>query len=74
LITVPAGLAFTVPLPVPAVASVSEYSALNVAVTARLADIVTVHVVLVPEQSPDHALKDDPGAGDAVSVTTVPGS
>ncbi len=47
---------------------------LNVAVTARAADMEIVHVVLVPEQPPvpDHPANVAPVPGVAVNVTLVP--
>ena len=42
----------------------------NVAFTERASDIVNTHVP-VPAHAPDQPVKDDPDAGDAVSVTIV---
>jgi len=69
----PAGELATVPLPVPAVVTVSakDWSA-KVAVTEVAALTVTVQVV-VPEQPPPlQPVKVEPAAGAAVRVTTVP--
>src|SRR5215471_3992114 len=44
----------------------------NWAVTDLSALIATVHVLDVPEQSPDHPPKVEPEAGVSVSVTEVP--
>jgi hypothetical protein len=68
----PAGLDVTVPLPAPAFVTVSACGKPNVAVTSRAWLIVTWHVVLVPEQSPDQPEKLDPPPAAAVSVTSVP--
>ena len=70
----PDGLALTVPLPVPAYATVRVNccdAALNVAVTDRLEFIVSLQLP-VPEHAPDHPAKVDPEFGVAVSETTVP--
>ena len=73
----PAGVLVTVPLPDPDFATDSECvgvtgSRSNVAVTARLSLIETVHEAVVPEQSPLQPVKLDPGAAVAVNVTDVP--
>jgi hypothetical protein len=73
----PAGVLVTVPLPDPVFETDSECvgvtgSVLNVAVTARLSVIETVHEAVLPEQSPLQPAKLDPAAGVAVSVTEVP--
>src|SRR5437667_9729918 len=70
---IPAGELVTVPLPVPAVLTVSgEVGRAKVAVTVVAALRVTVHVP-VPEQPPPlQPLKVEPAAGVAVSVTAVP--
>ena len=62
----------TVPVPAPAFVTVSVWGTPKVATTSRAWLIVTVHVVLVPEQSPLQPTKFDPEPGDAVRVTTVP--
>jgi hypothetical protein len=70
---IPAGLEVTVPLPEPAVVTVSRLPlTLNVAVTDCAALIVTEHVPVPEQPPPDHPAKLDPDAGDAVNVTTVP--
>ena len=46
-------------------------SLVNFAVTDRAADIVTVHVAVVPEQAPVHPSNCDPESGVAVNVTDV---
>jgi hypothetical protein len=53
---IPAGLLVTIPLPVPAVATVSDSIALNVAETLSAAVRVTVQLA-VPEQAPPHPAK-----------------
>jgi len=70
----PAGELEIVPLPVPALLTVSanEDGSANVAVTFRAAFIVTVQVLAVPVQPPLQPVKVDPAAGAALSVTTVP--
>jgi hypothetical protein len=68
---IPAGLEVTVPLPLPALVSVSVLSLSNLAVAVWSAPIVSVQEPL-PEQAPDQPRKDDPAAGVAVSVTAVP--
>jgi len=70
----PAGALVIVPLPVPALLTVSanEDGSANVAVTFRAAFIVTVQVLAVPVQPPLQPVKVDPAAGAALSVTTVP--
>ena len=71
----PAGLLVTVPLPVPALETVSDGSppfVVNVAVTVVSAVRVTTQVP-VPEQPPPlQPVKVEPAAGVAVSVTVVP--
>jgi hypothetical protein len=68
----PAGLLLTDPEPVPASVTVSaNVTALNVAVTALAAVMVTLQVP-VPEQAPLQPAKVDPAAAVAVKVTGVP--
>ena len=70
----PDGDDVTVPLPVPALATVSVCvvaAVLNVAVTDCAALIATVHVA-VPVQPPLQPANVEPLAADAVSVTDVP--
>src|SRR5678815_1766231 len=70
----PDGEDVTVPLPVPALATVSVCvvaAVLNVAVTDCAALIATVHVA-VPVQPPLQPANVEPLAADAVSVTDVP--
>ncbi len=69
---IPLGLESTEPLPAPARVTVSVCGTPKVAVTSRAWLIVTWHVVLVPEQSPDQPEKLDPPPAVAVSVTIVP--
>src|SRR5215475_13935210 len=69
----PPGLDVTVPVPAPALATVSVAERLNVAVTAWPALIVTVHGLATPVQAPDQPANVEPGSGVAVKVTTVPG-
>ncbi len=69
----PAGSLDTVPLPVPDGVTVSVYvSVLNVAVTDRAADIVTVQVPDAFVQSPLQPAKTEPVVGVAVRTTEVP--
>src|SRR2546427_6989810 len=70
---IPAGELVTVPLPVPALLTVSaKLGRLKVAVTVVAAETVTAHVP-VPEQPPPlQPLKVEPAAGAAVSVTAGP--
>jgi len=71
---IPLGLLVTVPLPVPAFATVSEYevtgAGANVALTVCHLLIVTVQEVLVPLHAPPHVTV-APAAGVAVRVTTA---
>jgi hypothetical protein len=69
----PAGLLVTLPLPVPARATVNAYVvvALNVAVADCAEFIVIVHVV-PPQSWPPHPAKVEPLAGVSVNVTVVP--
>ena len=67
------GLDVTVPLPVPALVTVSVcITRLNVAVTLWAWLMVTWHVLPEPEQAPLHPPNTDPLDAVAVSVTTVP--
>ena len=69
---IPTGELVTVPEP--SVSTVSAYAgttAVNVAVTARAALIVSEHVP-VPVQAPLQPVKVEPVAGVAVSATAVP--
>jgi hypothetical protein len=59
-------------LPVTVIESVPGAAALNVAVTALVLVIETVHVGAVPEHAPPQPLKVAPAAGVAVRVTDVP--
>ena len=72
----PAGLDVTVPLPVPALTTVSVHcGAPKVAVTITAPVTVTVQVGAVPVQPPpDQPWKVDAPVGVAVSVTVVPGA
>jgi hypothetical protein len=68
----PAGVEITVPLPMPALVTVSVgVTALNVAVTDFAASMVTWQVP-VPVQAPLQPPKVDAAAADWLSVTTVP--
>ena len=72
---IPAGADVTVPVPLPALVTLSVKLALellNVAVTLRAADIDTVHAVAVPLHAPPQLPNVDPLAAAAVSVTDVP--
>jgi hypothetical protein len=65
----------TVPVPLPAFVTLSVKLALellNEAVTARAADIDTVHDVAVPLHAPLQPPNVEPLAAAAVSVTEVP--
>ena len=72
----PAGKLLTVPLPLPAGVTVSATGvgdAVNVAVTAVGAVMVTLQVLAVPVQPPPlQPAKVEPVAGVAVKVTLVP--
>src|SRR5439155_1364275 len=70
---IPAGELLAVPLPVPALLTVSAtVGRLKVAVTVVAAETVTTHVP-VPEQPPPlQPLKVEPAAALAVNVTLVP--
>jgi hypothetical protein len=70
---IPTGTLVTVPLPVPALVTVSaKVGTSNVAVTVVAADTVTLQE-LVPEQPPPlQPVKVEPVAGVAVRVSAVP--
>jgi len=71
--SIPAGLDVTVPLPRPALLTVSvKYWRLKVAVTDLAAVTLTVQVVPDAESQPLHPPKREPLFGTAVSVTVVP--
>ena len=65
----PAGLLLTFPPPVPAIATASKYTGLNVAVTDSLAFMVTEQVGDRPEQPPLQPAKPELLSGVAVRVT-----
>ena len=70
---IPAGALVTVPLPVPALLSVSaKVWVVKVAVTERAAVMVTEQEAAAPVHAPLQPLKVEPAGGVAVSVTTVP--
>jgi hypothetical protein len=72
---IPVGLLVTVPVPVPALCTVSwmgEAVELNVAVTDFVAFRERVHVAAVPLQAPDHPANLEPDLGVAVSLRDVP--
>jgi len=70
--SIPAGELMTVPLPVPALVTVSAKDGkVKVAVTVCAALIVTLHVAVVPVQLPLQPVKVEPAAGAAVKVTMV---
>jgi len=73
--SIPAGLLVTVPVPVPALCTVSWKEggglAVKVAVTAALPVNVTLQAP-VPVHAPDHPANVDPPFGTAVSVTMAP--
>ena len=70
---IPAGALVTVPLPAPALLTVSaKLGTPNVAVTVVAADIVTVHEPVPVQPPPLQPLNVEPVAGVAVSVTAVP--
>ena len=69
----PAGALVTVPLPVPALLSVSaKVWVEKVAVTERAALMVTEQEAAVPVHAPLQPLKVEPAAGVAVNVTAMP--
>ena len=68
----PTGALVTVPLPVPALLTVSaKVWAVKVAATERAALMVTEQEVAVPVHAPLQPLKVEPAAGVAVNVTAV---
>jgi len=68
----PAGILFTLPLPVPSLPTVNKYwSRVNVAVTFRAAVMLTTHWP-VPVQVPSQPVKVEPVPALAVRVTDVP--
>ena len=69
----PTGALVTVPLPVPALLTVSaKVWAVKVAATERAALMVTEQEVAVPVHAPLQPLKVEPAAGVAVNVTAMP--
>src|SRR6267142_1949453 len=69
----PAGALVTVPLPAPAVVTVSaNEDCMKVAVTEEAAFSVTVQVLMPVQPPPLQPLKVEPAAGVAVKVTAVP--
>lgn len=69
---IPAGLLVTVPLPPPALVTVSLKAVEKVAVTDLLAFMTTVHVAAVLIQSPLQPVKTELVAASALRVTVVP--
>ena len=69
---IPGGLDVTEPEPVPFLETVKANTRSNVAVTDRIADIVTVQVSEDPVHEPLQPVKVDPDCGAAVRVTLVP--
>ena len=70
---IPAGALVTVPLPVPALLTVSaKVWTVKVVVTERAALMLTEQEAAVPAHAPVQPLKVEPAAGEAVNVTTVP--
>jgi len=70
---IPAGAPVTLPLPAPALLTVSGYDTTpNVAVTVVAPVSGTVHVPVPLQTPPLQPANIDPAAGAAVSVTTVP--
>jgi hypothetical protein len=69
----PDGADVTVPVPVPALVTLSAkvVAVVNVAVTERAAVIDTVHEP-VPVHAPPQPVNDEPPAAAAVSITDVP--
>lgn len=70
----PSGALVTVPLPDPALMTVSTRWAVKVAVTDFAADMVTVQVVAVEASQPAQVVNVEPEDGLAVRVTCVPGT
>src|SRR5882724_633941 len=68
----PAGVGWAAMDPAATFVSVSTYCAVKVAVTLLAASIVTLQGLLLPVQAPDQLVNQEPGAGVAVRVTTVP--
>ncbi len=69
---IPAGLEVTVPVPVPALVTVSKYVGMNVAVTLVEPVIVTVQVPVPLQPPPLHPVNAMFASGVAVRVTLVP--
>ena len=71
---IPVGVLVTVPLPAPALVTVSakDEGKVNVAVTDVAAFIVTTQVPVPAQPPPLHPLNVAPVVGVAVKVTTVP--
>ena len=70
----PVGVEVTVPVPVPALTTVSACVVTeNVAVTIFATSAVTVHVPVPLQPAPFQPSNAEPVAGSAVSVTIVPG-
>src|SRR5881628_3481596 len=70
---IPAGALVTVPLPVPALLTVSaKVGSVKVTVTVVAAETVTVQVPVPEHPPPLQPVKIEPAAGVAVSVTAVP--
>jgi hypothetical protein len=69
---IPAGLLDTVPVPVPASATVNAEVRLNVAWTSSAPVIETVHVPVPVQPSPNHPANTEFAPAVAVSVTCVP--
>jgi hypothetical protein len=67
----PEGLLATLPVPLPLKDTVSAGETLKLAITDAFCVSVTLQVP-VPLQAPDHPVKKEFAAGDAVSVTWVP--
>src|SRR3989449_11559676 len=69
----PAGALVTVPLPVPALETVSaKVGRVKVAVTVVAAETVTTHAPVPEQPAPLQPPKVEPAAGAAVSATAVP--
>src|SRR5439155_3628020 len=70
---IPAGALVMVPLPVPALLTVSaKAGSVNVAVTVVAAEMVTVQVLAPAQPPPVQPAKEEPAADAAVRVTAVP--